>query len=144
MLASVIDPHGRPFQFKTLEEKGALFRYGFYESIDYTPERLQKNQKSFILRSYMAHHQGMSIVSLGNLLHANAMQRRFHSEPIVQATQLLLQERIPHNVILRRPRSEEVHYSGTRYSTDWNPRIYTDVNLPTPRTQLLSNGTYSS
>lgn len=143
MLAAIINPVAALANLRSLEEKGALSRFGFYESIDYTPDRLQKNQKSFILRSVMAHHQGMSLVSLNNLLNRHIMQRRFHSEPLVQATQLLLQERIPHRVSLTRPRAEEVHYQGTRFPMDWNPRHFSEVNLPTPRTQLLSNGTYS-
>jgi len=143
MLATHIDAQSALDNLRALEEKGAFSRYGFYESIDYTPDRLQKNQKSFILRSFMAHHQGMSLVSMNNLLHDNPMQRRFHAEPLVKATQLLLQERIPQSVTISRPRAEEVHYQGNRFSTDWNPRVFEDVDLPTPRTQLLSNGTYS-
>ncbi len=143
MLAVTIDPFSALYNLRRLETLGALSRYGFFESIDYTPERLKKDQKFFILHSFMAHHQGMSLISINNLLNGNLMQRRFHSEPLVQATQLLLQERIPFSVPLYRPRAEEVHSDGARLSTHWNPRIYSDVNLAMPRTQLLSNGTYS-
>ncbi len=143
MLASVIDPLAALSNLRSLEEKGALSRYGFFESIDYTPERLQKNQKSFILRSFMSHHQGMSLVSLNNLLNGHIMQRRFHNDPLVQATQLLLQERTPLTVYLSRPRAEEVHFHGNRLSSDWKPRTFFHVDLPTPRTELLSNGNYS-
>ncbi len=144
MLAAVIVPWEALANLQRLASLGALARYGFYESIDYTPERLPAKQKSVILRSFLAHHQGMSLVALNNLLHDGIMQKRFHQEPLVQATQILLQERIPHSVPITRPRAEEVDTSSAiRFWETSNPRVYSDVNLPTPRTQLLSNGYYS-
>ena len=144
MLAAMIDPWAALANLRYLARFGALSRYGFFESIDYTPDRLPKRKKSYIIKSFMAHHQGMSLVSLNNLLNNDVMQRRFHSEPLVQATQLLLQERIPQRVPISRPRAEEVHSDGSlRFVLNPSPRSYTDVNLSTPRTQLLSNGTYS-
>ncbi len=144
MLAALIDPGSALSNLQRLEKNGALARYGFFESIDYTSDRLQKKQKSFILRSFMAHHQGMSLVAINNLLNFNIMQRRFHAEPLMQATELLLQERIPNNVTVARPRAEEVKVDhALRFSSQPNIRVYTDAALPTPRTQLLSNGNYS-
>jgi len=70
-----------------------------------TPERLPKNQTQVIIHSFMAHHQGMSLVALDNVLHDDVMQRRFHSDPLIQATELLLQERIrkaPHRPLPHR------------------------------------------
>ena len=88
--------------------EGALGRYGFYEAIDYTPERLPQTEKRAVIRAFMAHHQGMSLVALDNLLNRDVMQRRFHAEPLVQATELLLQERVPRGVAAAHPRAEEV------------------------------------
>ena len=68
----------------------------------------RKAQNVAIVRAYMAHHQGMSLVSLANALNDGAMRNRFHAEPIVQATELLLQERTPRDVLVARPRAEEV------------------------------------
>ncbi|MBN8538095.1 MAG: hypothetical protein J0M15_13660 [Deltaproteobacteria bacterium] len=145
MLAAMIDPWQALSNLQRLEHMGAFSRFGFFESIDYTSERLPKNKKHVILKSFMAHHQGMSLVAMNNLLNQNIMQVRFHSEPLVQATQLLLQEKVPQDVALTRPRAEEV--SATKgfflYSVNEKPRQYTDVHLSTPRTQLLSNGNYS-
>jgi len=144
MLAAMVDPPAAAANLRELERSGVLSRYGFFESIDYTPQRLQKKQKSFLLRSFMAHHQGMSLVSINNLLNADVMRTRFHAEPLVQAAQLLLQERVPQNVSLLRPRAEEVGSESFRRLTDrTNPRTYVDMHLPTPRTQILSNGRYS-
>ena len=56
----------------------------------------------------MAHHQGMTLVALGNVVNDESMVERFHADPVVEATELLLQERMPRNALVSRPRSEEV------------------------------------
>ena len=95
VLAAMIAPRAALQNMQRLAQIGALARYGFYEAIDYTPERVPKNQKHVVIHSFMAHHQGMSLVALDNVLHEDVMQRRFHADPLIQATELLLQERIP-------------------------------------------------
>jgi cyclic beta-1,2-glucan synthetase len=144
MLAAMVSPHRALANLRRLAREGALGSYGFYESIDYTTERLPQDQKRAVIRAFMAHHQGMSLVALDNLLNRNVMQQRFHAEPVVQATELLLQERIPRGGAAAHPRAEEV-LSGrvVRTLTGLVTRIYDSADLPTPRTQLLSNGTYS-
>ena len=76
-----------------------------------------------VVRAYMAHHQGMSLVAIANVLHEGVMRTRFHAEPIVQATELLLQERTPRNVAVARPQRDEVQAgrSCTRYSSAGRP-----------------------
>ena len=66
---------------------------GFYEAIDYTPARLRRAETRAVVRSFMAHHQGMILLSLSHVLLGRPMQRRFESDPLFQATLLLLQER---------------------------------------------------
>ncbi|HYX41359.1 MAG TPA: glucoamylase family protein, partial [Pyrinomonadaceae bacterium] len=90
MLAALVAPQPAFENLRRLERAGALSRFGYYEAIDYTPERLPQNQKLTLIRAFMAHHQGMSLVALDNLIHRDIMQRRFHAEPLVQATELLL------------------------------------------------------
>ncbi len=144
LLAAQIEPTRALANLRRLEREGALARYGFYEAIDYTPERLPQNQKRVLIRAFMAHHQGMSLVALDNLLNDDVMQRRFHAEPLVQATELLLQERIPRGAPAAHPRAEEV--LGARVSrtlTGLASRTYDTAELPTPRVQILSNGAYS-
>ena len=68
----------------------------------------QKEKCVAIVRAYMSHHQGMTLVSIANVLNDGAMRSRFHAEPIVRATELLLQERTPRDVPVTRPRTEEV------------------------------------
>ena len=143
-LAALISPNEAMKNFRSMADRGLLARFGFYESIDYTPERLPQDQSFTIIRAYMAHHQGMILVALNNLVHANIIQKRFHAEPLVQATELLLQERIPHGTPASHPRAEEVLSSRVvRQLSGRVTRIFDTPNLPTPRVQLLSNGAYS-
>ena len=97
-LASMVDPAAAARNFALLAGVGACGRYGFYEALDYTPSRLPENARVAIVRAYMAHHQGMTIVAIADALLDGAMRARFHAEPMVQATELLLQEGTPRDV----------------------------------------------
>ena len=97
-----------------------------------------------IVRAYMSHHQGMTLVSIANVLNNGLMRNRFHAEPIVRATELLLQERTPRDVPVTRPRAEEV--AAAAQVRDLIPpvvRRFTSPHEATPRTHLLSNGQYA-
>ncbi|MCA1576297.1 MAG: hypothetical protein LC794_02905 [Acidobacteria bacterium] len=144
MLAATINVYAALSNLRRMQKEGALGPYGFYESIDYTPERLPEGQRSVLIRAFMTHHQGMSLVALTNLLHDDVMERRFHSDPSVQATELLLHERIPIGVPAAHPRAEEV-LTGRVIQTlpGMITRVYESADLGTPRTQLLSNGAYN-
>lgn len=143
-LAAPIFPQAAITNFRHLADEGMLARFGFYESIDFTTERLPRDQRSSIIRAYMAHHQGMILVALNNLVHAGIMQNRFHTEPLVRSTELLLQERIPQNAPASHPRAEEVLSSRSiRQLSGREIRVFNTPNTPTPRVQLLSNGAYS-
>ena len=102
-LASMVDPAAAARNFARLAGVGACGRYGFYEALDYTPSRLPENAGVAIVRAYMAHHQGMTIVAIADALLDGAMRARFHAEPMVQATELLLQEGTPRDVAVVRP-----------------------------------------
>jgi cyclic beta-1,2-glucan synthetase len=143
-LASMIDPVAAANNFAQIRAAGGVGRYGFYEALDYTPTRVPEGKKVAPVLAYFAHHQGMSLVSLANVITDGAMQRRFHSEPIIKATELLLQERTPRDVLVARPRAEEV--SAAARVRDFVPSVarkFTTPHDPIPRTQLLSNGRYS-
>ena len=107
-LAAMIDPAAALQNFRRLEEAGGSGAYGFYEALDYTSARLPEGETVAVVRTYLAHHQGMSLIAIANVLNDGAMRSRFHAEPIVQATELLLQERTPRDVLVARPRAEEV------------------------------------
>src|SRR5512141_196304 len=94
-LALMVAPEEACLNLQRLAAEGMEGKYGFYEAIDYTPSRLPRGQSSAVVRSFMAHHQGMSFLSLACLLLDHPMQKRFESDPSFQATMLLLQERVP-------------------------------------------------
>ncbi len=144
MLASNVLPNQAMENLRLLEGEGVLSIYGFYEALDFTPERVKKGERFTVVRAYMAHHQGMSLIALDNLLNGSVMQNRFHSDPSVRATELLLQERIPRGVRSVHPRAEEVLTGRVvRTLTGLVTRAYSTADLPTPRSQLLSNGNYN-
>ena len=143
-LAAMMDPRAALDNFARLEETGARGAYGFYDALDYTPSRLPEKTRVAVVRAYMAHHQGMTIVSLGNVVHDSLTQGRFHSHPMVQAAELLLQERTPRSVAVTRPRGEEVLEAA--HVRDLVPPTLRRFESPhdiTPRTHLLSNGRYT-
>jgi cyclic beta-1,2-glucan synthetase len=144
VLAAMVAPRAALQNMQRLMQSGALGRYGFYEAIDYTLERLPQNQKYIVIHSFMTHHQGMSLVALDNVLHDEVMQKRFHADPLIQATELLLQERVPQAVPVVRFRTEEV-LIGRVTETLTTPLAvhYDSPHQSTPRTQLISNGTYT-
>ncbi|HEY5810358.1 MAG TPA: glucoamylase family protein, partial [Povalibacter sp.] len=106
-LAAMVDPVAALRNFAVLTAAGARGRFGFYEALDYTPSRLPQGEPVAIVRAFMAHHQGMSIIAIANVVQQGRMRQRFHGEPSVQATELLLQERNPRNVLPVRPRADE-------------------------------------
>jgi cyclic beta-1,2-glucan synthetase len=143
-LAAMIDPSGAAENFVRLARAGGLGTYGFYEALDYTSTRLPEGKDVDLIRAFMAHHQGMSLVAFANTLKDGAMRTRFHAEPIVQATELLLQERTPRDVLVARPRAEEV--SAAAQVREIIPPVVRRFKTPhdaNPRTQLLSNGRYA-
>ncbi|MEO8430492.1 MAG: glucoamylase family protein [Acidobacteriota bacterium] len=143
-LAAMVAPSAAVRNFEALERAGAVGRFGFYEALDYTPARLPEGERSEVVRAFMAHHQGMTIVALANVLDEGSMRRRFHADPAVQATELLLQERTPSTVAVARPRADQFH--SRRHAPDVVPpvlrRFHSPHDVP-PRTHLLSNGRYS-
>jgi cyclic beta-1,2-glucan synthetase len=143
-LAAMIQPKAAVRNFARLSAAGAGGRYGFREALDYTERRLPEGATVAVVNSYMAHHQGMALVAIGNVLNDRVMVERFHADPIVEATELLLQERMPRGVLVARPRSEEVRSAAD--VRDLVPPILRNFTSPhdaIPRTHVLSNGRYA-
>ncbi len=111
-LAAMVDPPGACENFARLADLGAVGRYGFYEALDFTKARVPDGEPVAIVRTFMAHHQGMTIVAIANVLHDGRMRARFHREPMIRAVELLLQERMPRDVAVAHPRAEEVKLGG--------------------------------
>ncbi len=125
-LASMVAPNAAAKNFESLAAIGGCGAYGFYEAIDFTPARVAHAQRFEIVKAYMAHHQGMTIVALANTIFDNVIARRFHAAPIVQAAELLLQERAPRLVpkpvqratlIRVRPEEDELSLAAVRRVT---------------------------
>lgn len=144
-LATMIAPGDAARNYARMAGLGARGAYGWYEAIDYTPARLPEGANFVIVRAYLAHHQGMTVVGIANALHDGQMRARFHAEPIIQATELLLQERMPRDIALARLPLERA--TGAAVVETLMPdvhRHYTTAHSRIPRTHLLSNGPYST
>jgi cyclic beta-1,2-glucan synthetase len=141
-LALMVAPEEACLNLQRLAAQGCEGPFGLYEAIDYTPSRLPRGQSSVVVRSYMAHHVGMSFLSLASLILDRPMQKRFESDPLFQATTLLLQERIPKATAFY---SHSVELSDLRTTSgvpETPVRVLTTPNTPVPEVQLLSNGRY--
>jgi hypothetical protein len=141
-LALMVAPEEACLNLQQLAAKGFEGIYGMFEAIDYTPARVPRGQSHVVVRSFMAHHQAMSLLSLATLLLDRPMQRRFESDPAFQATALLLQERAPKAMTSY---SHLAELSGVRAASDALQapvRIFTNPGTPVPELQLLSNGRY--
>ncbi len=126
-----------------LATEGRAGAYGFYEAVDYTRARLPPDETSATIRSFMAHHQGMSLLALDNLLRNFPMPRRFMACPLLRAADLLLQERLPRTAAQVGVGDSKLDQSrtiaGHRESV---MRVFTNPALPAPEVHLLSNGRY--
>ena len=141
-LALMVAPEEACRNLQRLRDKDFIGKYGFYEAIDYTPARQRRGQSSVIVRSFMAHHQGMSLLSLDSLLLDRPMQKRFESDPLFQATTLLLQERVPKATASYAHAAELSGLRTTTGVTEMPVRSFGTPDTPVPEVQLLSNGRY--
>jgi cellobiose phosphorylase len=141
-LALMVAPEEACLNLERLTAEGFEGQFGFYEAIDYTPSRLPRGQLSAVVRSFMAHHQGMNLLSLAHLLLDRPMQKRFESDPVFQATMLLLQERIPKATAFYAHTTELSEHHMTSSTLETPIRVFTNPDTPNPEVQLLSNGRY--
>jgi cellobiose phosphorylase len=141
-LALMVAPEEACLNLQRLAAEGLEGRFGFYEAIDYTPPRQRRGESSAVVRSYMAHHQGMSLLSLAYLLLDRPMQKRFESDPLFQATLLLLQERIPKVTAFHLHAAELSDIRAIVGGPEMPVRVLASPDTPVPEVQLLSNGRY--
>lgn len=142
-LALMVAPFEAYENIKILNSQGLEGPYGYYEAADYTPERLDFDNNPVIIKSYMAHHQGMSLLALTNYLNGNIMQTRFSEDPYVNAARLLLQERVPTNAVLSKENKEKIMpFKGSVYRDKGSYRRFTELNQPLSVAHILSNGSY--
>jgi cellobiose phosphorylase len=141
-LALMVAPEEACRNLQRLGDEESIGKYGFYEAIDYTASRQRRGESSVVVRSFMAHHQGMSLLSLDYLLLDRPMQRRFESDPLFQATTLLLQERVPKATASYARAAELSGLRTTPGVTEMPVRSFVTPDTPVPEVQLLSNGRY--
>jgi len=141
-LALMVAPEDACANLQRLAAEGAQGRYGFYEAIDYTPARVPHGKSSAIVRSFMAHHTGMSLLSLAYLLLDRPMQKRFEADPSLLATVLLLQERVPKATAFHPHTSEIAEVRRSSGDAGSSVRELDNPDSAAPEVQLLSNGRY--
>ncbi|MGH7909710.1 MAG: glucoamylase family protein, partial [Thermodesulfobacteriota bacterium] len=141
-LALMVAPEAACLNLQRLAAEGLEGRFGFHEAIDYTPLRQRRGESSVVVRSYMAHHQGMSLLALAYLLLGRPMQKRFESDPLFQATTLLLQERIPRATAFHLHAAEMSDVRAIAGGPEMPVRVLASPDTPVPEVQLLSNGRY--
>jgi len=141
-LALMVAPEAACANLQRLAGDGLAGRFGLYEAIDYTAARLPRGQSSAVVRSFMAHHQGMSLVALDHLLLDRPMQKRFETDPVFQATLLLLQERVPNAVAFLPYVTQITEIRENPDATASSVRIIGTATTTVPEVQLLSNGSY--
>ena len=143
VMALMVAPREACNNLQRLAEDGRAGAYGFYEAVDYTPSRLPPGDTSATIPSFMAHHQGMSLLALTNVLQDCPMQRRFLACPLLKAADLLLQERVPRTAAsvlaedLKMEESRTIAGNGEEVM-----RVFTNPTPPAPEVHLLSNGRY--
>jgi len=140
VMALMVDPAAACKNLERLQAKGYEGRFGFFESIDYTPSRLPRAKVPALIQTFMAHHQGMNLLSLTYLLCDQPMQKRFEADPNLQTSLLLLQERVPKatGFYTISVDTEEIIHS----SANTEMRVINTPDTPQPEIQLLSNGSY--
>ena len=143
LIALAVDPNAVLQNVDRLKKLDLLNTYGFYEAVDYTLSRLALGESHAVVREYMAHHQGMILVSLVNSLLDDVMVRRFHSDPRIQSVELLLQEQIPLALTLQPTPSLDVSLTPSEAGQTNVAPWHGQVHGPAPQVHLLSNGDYS-
>ncbi|MDP1821897.1 MAG: glucoamylase family protein [Archangium sp.] len=151
-LAAMVDPDAALKNFRALSAVGAEGRLGYYDAIDYTVRKPAETDvptakgsgpvPGVIIKTWLAHHQGMSLVALTNVLKNDVMVDRFHHDRRMQATELLLQERIPRRAPVIEPRPDDPTRVTTTGLPQRSPRRIRSPHTPHPRAQILSNGAY--
>jgi cyclic beta-1,2-glucan synthetase len=141
-LALMVAPEEACLNLQRLAAEGYLGKYGFFEAIDYTPSRQRRGQTKVVVRSYMAHHQSMSLLALAYLILDRPMQKRFEKDRLFQAVMLLLQERIPKFSVGYAQVAQLPDARSVSDVAETPVRFFISPNTPTPEVQLLSNGRY--
>ncbi len=141
-LALMVAPDKACDNLRELRKAGLESKFGFYEALDFTAARLTRGKTSVPVKSYMAHHQGMSLMAIAETLLDNPSRKRFMNNPQFQACLLLLQERVPEtaSAYIQGTAHPEFHLATSQ--VEGAVRVFKAGTQPYPEVQLLSNGRY--
>ncbi len=142
-LALAVRPGDAIANFRVLANEGAEGPWGFYDAVDFTPDRVPEGERRVVVFCYMTHHQGMTMVALANALLDHCVQRRFQRQPLIRSTDLLLQERTPLAVLQYQPQ-DDAAVAVPPLPAVPGP-VSRQISTPataTPRAHLVSNGQY--
>ncbi|URQ74629.1 MAG: DUF3131 domain-containing protein [Candidatus Ochrobactrum gambitense] len=143
LLASQYQPAAAVANLKRLAKLGALGRYGFHDSVDFTPSRVREGETCAVVKNYYAHHHGMAIIAVNNVIFEGRMRERFHSDPVIEAAELLLQEKAPREIPMIYAKTENPMRVDSGGFDDAPMRII-DKPFKAPRTtHMMSNGQYA-
>ncbi|MBB4009007.1 GH36-type glycosyl hydrolase domain-containing protein [Allorhizobium taibaishanense] len=144
ILASQYDPKAAAENLKKLRSLGALGAYGFHDAVDFTPTRVPKGKPCAVVYNYYAHHHGMSIAAIANVTFNGLLRELFHADPVIEAAELLLQEKAPREIPVMSAKYEP-QTPGKGQADLLRPEIRT-ITDPLSKDRelvLLSNGHYS-
>ncbi len=127
---------------KCLEKEGMYDKFGFYESIDYTPERVEKGKNSAVVKTYMAHHQGLILLSINNLFCHNILQQRFMQNPEIAAVSILLQETMPETSIITKEKKEKIEKLKYKDYENYVQTTYKKIDERLITGNFISNENY--
>ncbi|MCO5084812.1 MAG: protein ndvB [Rhizobiaceae bacterium] len=144
VLAAQYRPDAAVANLKRLRADGAMGRYGFYDAVDFTPQRVPEGSSYAVVYNYMAHHTGMSIVAIANVVFEGRMRDRFHADPVIEAAELLLQEKAPREVPTATVRADASERSKAQViEENFDTRLILNPHRELRATNVLSNGRYS-
>ncbi|MFN7027215.1 MAG: GH36-type glycosyl hydrolase domain-containing protein, partial [Pseudorhizobium sp.] len=143
ILASQYDPLAAIENLGRLEALGAMGRYGFHDAVDFTPTRVPAGSRCAVVYNYYAHHHGMSIAAVANVVFNGYLRELFHADPVIEAAELLLQEKAPRDVPVMSAKHEETPGRGQGELLRAEVRTVDDPAYRDRELALLSNGHYS-
>lgn len=129
---------------KALKDYGMYDKYGFYESLDLTPARQNRNKKSSVVATYMAHHQGLILLSINNLFNKNILQKRFSKNPEIKQAEILLQERMPETFIITKEEKEKLEKLKYQDFENYAEAVYKNSDERIIRGNAISNEKYTA
>ncbi|MGB3643117.1 MAG: glucoamylase family protein [Mesorhizobium sp.] len=144
VLAAQFMPREAVDNLERLKKVGALGRHGYHDAVDFTPQRLPEGADHAVVRNYMAHHSGMSIAAVADAIFEGRLRDRFHSDPVIESAELLLQEKAPREILAATVRTEADERTAKGETEVQSPdtRIILDPLWALRSTSLMSNGRY--